>query len=212
MAKWFFGFSTLSNEGSPHGYLSAVRQRQQLKKINKCTRACGASQGNGLKLFRQCHEHLQTSGIFFFFLFSAGIHEWTLTLHVLDTCPWHFLRISTYFPGNKWWQHVGAPASLLAALRDGRGRAVKGKKEKRRTSVGRSIEAALKLAALSLHGGSIDSTRSKIGSAPQSKGQFREQHKKKPWGKKGVFFHKQPHQPLCWLKCWIVTWQQLYTC
>lgn len=51
----------------------------------------------------------------FFFFFSAGTREWTLTLHVLDTCLWRFLRIRAYIRGKKWWQRIGAPASLLAA-------------------------------------------------------------------------------------------------
>lgn len=67
----------------------------------------------------------------FFFFFSAGTREWALTSHVLDTCPWRFLWISAHIRENKWWQHVGALASLLAALRDGRWRAKEEKKRPR---------------------------------------------------------------------------------
>lgn len=89
----------------------------------------------------------RTSWMFFFFslfFFSAGTREWTLTLHVLDTCPRRFLRISAYIRGDKWWQRVWAAASLLAALRDGRAR----ERNISETLSGRNIEATLKLVAI----------------------------------------------------------------
>lgn len=88
----------------------------------------------------------RTSWMIFFFLFffSAGTCEWTLTLHVLDTCPWRFLRISAYIRGDKWWQRVWAAASLLAALRDGRAR----ERKFSETLSGRNIEATLKLVTI----------------------------------------------------------------
>lgn len=81
---FLFFYSQQWGKSSRLSVCSETAAALKKKKGKKSTQTCGASQGKRLKLVRQCHEHLQTSGRIFFLLFSRD--SW---MNANVTCAWH---------------------------------------------------------------------------------------------------------------------------